>query len=449
MPDVLIGSGFTMTMKRPETFHISTYGCQMNLADSSTLASTLITRGYRRVEQEQQADLIILNTCSVREKAEERVLGRLGELYQYKRSNPAVKIAVVGCMAQRLAQDLKERVPHVDVVLGTDRIFELPDVLEGQEGTAAVMTAFGHENMDMIQPVKETPYSAFVTISRGCDNYCTYCIVPYVRGKERSHSADYLVDSVKKLVDEGVVEVTLLGQNVNSYRHEDNDFPLLLKRVAGETGVRRLRFMTSHPKDLSRRLVDMIANEPKIMPHIHLPLQSGSNRVLKKMGRIYTIEHYFRIVDYIRQNLPYVTLTTDLIVGFPSETEEEYEMTLDAVTRIRYDSAFMFRYSIRPGTTAAKLEDNVPEADKIRRLNRLIKLQQQISYEMNQREVGQIRTGLVEGDSRRSTQFRRARTEGNKTVLFRGEQAAVGSVVAVRIVAADAFTLHGELVEPN
>lgn len=438
-----------MTHKRLETFHISTYGCQMNLADSSTLASALITRGYRRVAEEGLADLIILNTCSVREKAEERVIGRLGDLYQHKRKRPEVKIAVVGCMAQRLAHDLKERVPHVDVVLGTDRLFELPDVIEGHEGTDAVMTAFGHENMDMIQPVKETPFSAFVTISRGCDNYCTYCIVPYVRGKERSHSADYLVDAVKKLVDEGVVEVTLLGQNVNSYRHNDTDFPRLLQRVAAETSIARIRFMTSHPKDLSRRLVDVLADEPKLLPHIHLPLQSGSNRVLKMMGRIYTVEHYLKIVGYIREKLSYTALTTDLIVGFPTETEGEYEQTLEIVDRVRYDSAFMFRYSVRPGTTAAKLDDDVPEEDKIRRLNRLIKLQQQISYEMNQREVGQIRLSLVEGDSRRSSVYRRARTEGNKTVLFKGDGIPVGSVAPIRVTAADAFTLHGEIAEPN
>ena len=419
----------------------------MNLADSSTLASALITRGYRRVEHERDADLIILNTCSVREKAEERVLGRLGELYQLKRRKESLKIAVVGCMAQRLAGDLKERVPYVDVVLGTDRLFELPDVLEGHEGTDAVMTAFGHEDIDMIQPVRETPYSAFVTISRGCDNYCTYCIVPYVRGKERCHSADHLVDSVRKLVDEGVVEITLLGQNVNSYRHGDTDFPRLLQRVVHETGVQRLRFMTSHPKDLSHKLVDVLADEPKLMPHIHLPLQSGSNRILKIMGRIYTADHYFRIVDYIREKLPYVTLTTDLIVGFPSETDEEYEMTLAAVRRIRYDAAFMFRYSVRPGTTAAKLPDDVPESVKIARLDRLIHIQQEIGHEMNQREVGRIRMSLVEGDSRRSTELRRARTEGNKTVLFRADGAAIGSVLPIRITTADAFTLHGEIAE--
>lgn len=435
--------------KKTETFHISTYGCQMNLADSSTLAAGLITRGYRRVTHESEADLIILNTCSVREKAEQRVFGRLGEIYQYKQKRPHLKVAVVGCMAQRLGDELVKQVPHVDYVLGTDRLFELPDVLEGIEGSSPVMTAFGHENMDLIVPIKETPYSGFITISRGCDNYCTYCIVPFVRGKERAHSVDHIVDSVKKMVDEGVVEITLLGQNVNSYKYNGVDFPRLLQQVARETGIQHIRFMTSHPKDLSKRLVDVMADEPKIMPHIHLPLQSGSNRILDKMGRIYTLERYLKTIEYVRKKLDYVSITTDLIVGFPTETEDEYEQTLQAVREIQYDAAFMFRYSVRPGTTAAKYEDDVPEAEKIRRLNKLIELQQKISYERNQREVSQIRYSLVEGTSRRSRLHSRARTEGNKIVLFKGLGIVPGNVVPVRITAADAFTLHGELVEPN
>ena len=435
--------------KKVKTFHISTYGCQMNLADSSILATSLITRGYSRVADEKDADLIVLNTCSVREKAESRIYGRLGEIFKYKREKPHMKVAVVGCMAQRLGDDLIKKVPHVDYVLGTDRLFELPDALEGIEGTSSVMTAFGHENIDMIEPVKESPFSGFVTISRGCDNYCTYCIVPYVRGKERSHSDDYIVDAVKKMVDEGVVEATLLGQNVNSYKYNDTDFPTLLTRVAKESGIKRLRYMTSHPKDLSKRLVDVMAEDPKIMPHIHLPVQAGSNRVLQKMGRIYTIEHYMKIIDYIKKTLPYVVLRTDIIVGYPSETEAEFEETLKAVSEIRYDSAFMFRYSVRPGTVAAGYDDDVPEEDKIRRLQKLIKLQQEISYEQNQREIDQVRFSLVEGFSKRSPEKMRARTDGNKIVLFDATDIEVGSILPIKITAADAFTLHGKIAELN
>jgi tRNA-2-methylthio-N6-dimethylallyladenosine synthase len=432
-----------MPTERPRTFHIVTFGCQMNMADSSTLASALLTRGLNRVDREEEADLIVVNTCSVREKAEQRAIGRLNEMQRYKRERPHVRLAVVGCMAQRLKDKLVEDLPHVDYVLGTDRQFELPDVIEGIEGTSRVMTAFGHEEIDRLAPIKENSYSAFVTISRGCSNYCTYCIVPYVRGVERAHDPDLIVGSINGLVDEGVVEITLLGQNVNSYRYGDLDFPGLLRRILERTKVPRLRFMTSHPKDLSRGLVDVMAGEPRVMPHIHLPLQSGSNRVLEKMGRRYTVERYFEVVEYIRSRLAYVSLTTDLIVGFPSETHEEFEQTLAVVSRVQYDSAFMFRYSVRPGTAAAQLVDDVPEEEKIARLNELIDRQQEISRERNQREVGRVCRAVVEGTSRRSDRLWRARTEGNKTVLFASNEVAIGQVVPVRIESADAFTLHG------
>ena len=435
---------------RLKTFHISTFGCQMNLADSSTLASTLITRGYKRVESESDADLLIFNTCSVRKKAEDRVYGRLGKIYKFKKRKPHLKIAVVGCMAQRLADEIIKKAPYVDYVLGTDRIFELPDVIEGIEGTSPVMTAFGHENIDMITPAKETQFSGFVTISRGCNNFCTYCIVPYVRGKEVSHSDKFIIDAVKKMVDEGVVEITLLGQNVNSYNYNGTNFPELLQKIAREAGIKRLRFMTSHPKDLSRQLVDVIADEPKLMRHIHLPLQSGSDRILKRMKRNYSYDHYMKIIEYINQKLDYVSITTDLIVGFPSETEEEFEMTLDAARAIRYDTAFMFRYSVRPGTAAANFEDDVPEEDKIRRLNKLIELQQKISYDKNQREVDSINYSVVEGFSRKSNDQFRARTEGNKTIIFKvGRNIQPGTILPVKVLTADAFTLHGELEEIN
>ncbi|HUV31324.1 MAG TPA: tRNA (N6-isopentenyl adenosine(37)-C2)-methylthiotransferase MiaB [Acidobacteriota bacterium] len=433
--------------KKPRTFHISTYGCQMNLADSSTLAAALAARGYRRVPREDDADLIILNTCSVRQKAEERVFGRLAELQGLKTGNGNRKIAVVGCMAQRLGAALIEKLPHVDYVLGTDREFELPDVIEGVEGTSRVMTAFGHENMDVIEPVKETPYSGFVTISRGCDNHCSYCIVPYVRGEERAHGADYITSAVREMVDEGVVEVTLLGQNVNSYRYGHLDFSGLLRRVLGETGIERLRFMTSHPRDLSPELVDVMADEPRLMPHVHLPLQSGNDRILEKMGRRYSVARYREIIEYIRAKLDYAAITTDLIVGFPTESDDEYEDTLAAVREFQFDTAFMFRYSPRPGTEASGFPDDVAEPVKISRLNRLIALQQAMSRQVNQREIGRVRHSLVEGYSRRSRDYLRARTEGNKTVLFKTVAVPEGTVLPVRITAADAFTLHGEIVE--
>ncbi len=436
-----------MDKKKIKTFHISTYGCQMNLADSSTLVSTMTSRGFQRVDDESKADLIIFNTCSVRDKAEQRVIGRLGEIKKFVKRKPHVKVAVVGCMAQRLGDELTKIAPHVNYVLGTDRIFELPDVLEGNENTAPIMTAFGHEDMDLIEPIKETPFSGFVTISRGCDNYCTYCIVPYVRGKERAHAVDQIVRNVNRLVNEGVIEITLLGQNVNSYNYDGLDFPDLLKLVLSKTNVPRLRFMTSHPKDLSEKLIDVIAHEPRMMPHIHLPLQSGSNRILKRMGRAYKVEHYLSIVESLRNKLDYLSITTDLIVGFPTENEEDFEQTLEVVGQVKYDSAFMFRYSVRPGTTASRYDDDIPEEDKIRRLNKLIALQQKIATERNQREIGQIRFCLVEGKSRRNEDTQRARSEGNKTVLFKANNIKDGQVVPLRITSADAFTLHGVIEE--
>lgn len=421
----------------------------MNLADSSTLVSTMTSRGYQRVDDESKADLIVFNTCSVRDKAEQRVIGRLGEIKKYVKRKPHVKVAVVGCMAQRLGDELTKIAPQVNYVLGTDRLFELPDVVEGNENTSPVMTAFGHEDMDLIEPIKETPFSGFVTISRGCDNYCTYCIVPYVRGKERAHSVDQIINNVNRLVNEGVVEITLLGQNVNSYQYNEFDFPDLLKLVLSRTNIPRLRFMTSHPKDLSDKLIDVLANEPRMMPHLHLPLQSGSNRILKRMGRVYKVEHYLGIVESLRKKMDYLSITTDLIVGFPTEKEEEFEQTLDIVRQVKYDSAFMFRYSVRPGTTASRYDDDIPEEDKIRRLNKLIALQQSIATDRNQREIGQIRSCLVEGISRRNEDTLRARSEGNKTVLFKAHNINAGDIVPLRIISADAFTLHGELEEKS
>ena len=432
-----------------KTFHITTFGCQMNLSDSSTLASVLLTRGYRRVDKEDEADLIIFNTCSVRVKAEDRAMGRLNEIQRLKRIKPDMKVAVVGCMAQRMGEELTEKLPHVDLVLGVDRVFELPDLLEGQEQARQVHTAFGHENIEAITPVTETPYTGFVTISRGCDNFCAYCIVPHVRGREHSLSPKFVIDSVQALVNQGAKEVTLLGQNVNSYVFDGLGFPGLLERVLDETDIPRLRFMTSHPKDLSNQLVDVMADNPRMMTHIHLPLQSGNDRVLEKMGRRYTVDHYLSIIEYVRKKLDYVSITTDLIVGFPSETEPEYEETLAVVRQVGYDAAFMFRYSVRPGTAAAKMEDDVSEDDKIRRLSRLIELQKEISVERNQREVDQVRMSLVEGKSRRSDNIWRARTEGDKTVLFESDNVSPGEVVPIRIAEADAFTLHGKLNREN
>jgi len=428
-----------------KSYKIVTFGCQMNLADSGVLGAILDSRGYNRAEKEEDADIIILNTCSVREKAETRVLGRLAELSHLKETADK-KIVVVGCMAQRMGDRLLSRAPCVDLVLGTDRIFDLPKFIENGTSFPAVRTETGLEEPADVIPARNNRHTAFVTISRGCDNYCSYCIVPYVRGRERSYPVSRILKQIKALVTDGVIEITLLGQNVNSYRDDGIDFPELLKKAASDTDIQRIRFMTSHPKDMSDRLVEMIKSEPKMMSHVHLPLQSGSDRILKMMGRKYTYGHYLTLVDKLRRAVPDISLTTDLIVGFPSETEEEFRMTLDAVNGVRFDSAFMFRYSVREGTSAAGFDDDVPEEEKINRLNELINLQKNVAYEKNQDEVGRIRSVLVDGFSRRSDNFLKGKTEGNKTVLFAGGTDMIGRVQRVKIISADSWTLHGELM---
>jgi tRNA-2-methylthio-N6-dimethylallyladenosine synthase len=427
-------------------YKIITFGCQMNLADSGLLGALLESRGYRAAFDEEDADLIILNTCSVREKAERRVFGRLSELSRLKKNGRCVRIAVVGCMAQRLGQTICRKAPQVDLVLGTDRLFELPEYLQNGFALPVIDTAFGYKYIEGLIPSRDNKYSGFVTISRGCDNYCTYCVVPYVRGPERSFPAGRIIDQVKNLMSDGALEITLLGQNVNSYNDHGIDFPELVTMIARETDIRRIRFMTSHPRDMSDRLIEKISSEPKLMPHVHLPLQSGSDRILAKMGRQYSFDHYRSLVVTLRAARPELSLTTDLIVGFPSESVQEYEMTLEAVRTIAFDSAFMFRYSVREGTAAAALADDIPESEKIRRLVGLINLQKETCLLKNQAEIGKIRSVLVDGLSRRSEKVLKGKTEGNKTILFAGGPELIGAIRKVRVCRADSWTLHGELV---
>jgi tRNA-2-methylthio-N6-dimethylallyladenosine synthase len=429
-------------------YKILTFGCQMNLADSGALGTVLNARGFEPVDQENDADIIILNTCSVRQKAEERVFGRLAELSALKKEDASKKIVVVGCMAQRLAGEILKRAPYVDIILGTDRLLDLPQYLNNgkMNSSAIIHTEFGHENYNDITPNRDNKYSAFVTISRGCDNYCTYCIVPYVRGREHSYPIGSLIEHVNELSENGVLEVMFLGQNVNSYKDGDSDFSDLLKRAASETDIKRIRFMTSHPKDMSDKLIATIASEPKMMSHVHLPLQAASDRILKKMGRQYTYEHYFSLTEKLRTAVPDIALTTDLIVGFPTETEAEFEQTLEAVRSIKYDSAFMFRYSPREGTAAAQFLDDVPEAEKIDRLTKLIALQKKVAFEKNQTEVGKIRSVLIDGFSRRSDKMLKGKTEGNKTILFKAPPEYIGSIRNIQVESADSWTLHGRLV---
>ncbi len=429
------------------TYYLHSYGCQMNLADSGILSSVMEAAGYRPVADPAEAGVIILNTCSVRERAEKRALGRLNDLVQFKNDGDAI-VCAIGCMAQRMGERLIDRVPGIDFVLGTEKLFELPHLLARRNGAPLVDTTFNNSlAWAEHPPAPDNPYSAHVIITRGCSNYCAYCIVPYLRGPERHREPQAIIDDVNHVVGKGVVEVTLVGQNVNSYEYEETGFPDLIRRVAADTDIKRIRFITSHPKDLSDGLIDLFATEPKLMGHIHLPLQSGSDRILKQMFRKYTYPHYRRLVDKLRQARPDIAITTDLLVGFPTETAGDFEQTLDAVRDIRFDAAFMFRYSVRDGTWAANnLEDDIPEKEKLRRLQELIKVQKDISNEVNQREIGRVRPVLVDGTSRRDTTVWKGKTEGNKTILFRDSRDILGRIMSVRVVRADSWTLHGEVV---
>ena len=428
-----------------KTYYLHSYGCQMNLADSGVLSAALEAAGYASVAEPEKAGVIILNTCSVREKAEERALGRLRELAHLKR-NGDVSLCAIGCMAQRLGPRLIEQIPEIDFVLGTERLFQLPALLAVKNGAPVVDTATATDPAwAEFPPAPDNPYSGHVIITRGCNNYCAYCIVPYLRGPERHRSPQAICRDVAHLAAQGVTEITLVGQNVNSYRWDGLDFAGLIRKAAAETGIQRIRFITSHPKDLSDSLVRLFAEEPKLMGHVHLPLQSGSDRILALMSRGYTLEHYRRRVELLRQARPDIAVTTDLIVGFPTETEEEYLATLEAVRMVAFDAAFMFRYSVREGTWAAKnLADTIPEEIKLARLTRLIALQKETSYAVNQREVGRVKSVLIDGVSRRDSAVWKGKTEGNKTILVSSAADLLGRIIPIRVTRADSWTLHGE-----
>jgi len=417
----------------------------MNLADSGILSAVMEQSGYRPTAIPEEAEIIIINTCSVREKAEERALGRLRELVGIRKDH-RTKICAVGCMAQRMGRDLVQKVPGIDFILGTEKLFELPGLI-GRVNDGPLVDIQQGVPQELLEypPQPDNPYSAHITITRGCNNYCAYCIVPYLRGPEKHRDPDKIINDVRHVLGKGIIEVTLVGQNVNSYEWEDLRFPGLLKRVIDETGLKRLRFITSHPKDLSDELIDLFGNEPALMGHLHLPLQSGSDRILDLMRRRYTYDQYREKVKRIREARPDIALTTDLIVGFPGESEAEYQMTLAAVEEITFDAAFMFRYSVREGTWAAKnLADDIPETVKIDRLQKLIDLQKNISFNVNQREVGRVRQVLIDGTSRRDAKIWKGRSEGNKTILTESAENLIGRVVPVRITASDSWTLHGE-----
>ncbi len=423
----------------------------MNVYDSEKLKTILSDKGYSFIEKPDKADVIVLNTCCVREHAESRALGRLAQLSQYKSKNPDLILAIIGCAAQRIGERLFENAPYLDLVLGTSQIFNLPTYLENKTRLANVSFSDSDNIFTNVLPKRKNKFSSYVAISRGCNNFCSYCIVPYVRGPERHRKFEDVIREVQLLAESGCLEVMLIGQNVNSYKDKNYDFPDLLKAVNDRTNIKRIRFMTSHPKDLSLKLIDRMAELPKVCEHLHLPLQSGSTGILDKMNRGYTSRRYLDLIENAKLKIKNLSITTDLIVGFPSETEDDFERTLEMVKRIEFDSSFMFRYSIREATEAAKFEDDVPEEEKLRRLKILIELQKEISLKKNKRLIGKKEQVLIDGRSKRDKKSWKGKSRGNKTVIIRdgkdsfSQKILLGEIVSLNIFDCDSWTLFGEL----
>ena len=435
--------------------YIETYGCQMNVADSEVVAAVMRMADYEPCDSLDEADAVFLNTCSVRDNAEQKIIHRLEALHALRKKGRRLIIGVLGCMAERVKEGLLHD-HHCDLVAGPDAYLTLPDlVAQAELGHKAINTELSlTETYRDIVPerVCGSHLSGFVSIMRGCNNFCHYCIVPYTRGRERSRDLQSILAEVRDLQSRGYKEVTLLGQNVNSYRFEAadgtlTDFPTLLRTVARTAPDMRVRFTTSHPKDMSDETLRVIAEEPNVCRHIHLPVQSGSNRVLKAMNRKYTREWYLDRVAAIRRIIPDCGLSTDIFAGYCGETEEDHQLSLSLMRECAYDSAFMFKYSERPGTYASKnLPDDVPEETKIRRLNELIALQNELSLTANQRCIGQEYDILIEGVSKRSREQLFGRTEQNKVVIFDRADHRVGETIRVRITEATSATLKGEVV---
>ena len=446
-------------MDQNRALYIETYGCQMNVADSEVVASVMATVGYDLTDDIDKADAVLLNTCSIRDNAEQKIISRLAFLASLRRKRPRTSprliIGVIGCMAERVKDDLV--VNHgVDLVAGPDSYLDLPALFASVEaGEKAVnVTLSTTETYRDIIPARITgnQVSGFISIMRGCNNFCSYCIVPYTRGRERSREPESILAELADLRKRGFREATLLGQNVNSYCYERPDgskvtFPLLLAMVADAAPDMRIRFTTSHPKDMSDETIDVVASRPNICRHIHLPVQSGSNSVLKSMNRRYTREWYLDRIKAIRSRIPDCGISTDMFTGFHNETEEDFQQTLSLMREVGFDSSFMFKSSERPGTLAARtMPDNVPEDVKIDRLNRMIALQNELSQESNRRDIGKTFDVLVEGVSKRSKEQMVGRNQQNKTLVFPRGECRIGDTVRVKVVSVSSATLIGELV---
>jgi tRNA-2-methylthio-N6-dimethylallyladenosine synthase len=434
--------------------YIQTFGCQMNVHDSEQMAALLAQVGYKTTDNLKLADLILLNTCSIREKAAHKVYSELGRIGKLKEQNPELIIGVGGCLAQHLGTKFHKRVVHLDLVFGTHNIHRLPEMIASVKNEREKITNVDfYKSLNSIgiyaPPVKGT-VSAFVTIMQGCNNFCAYCVVPYLRGPEMSRKPEDIFAEIEKLVDHGIKEVTLLGQNVNSYGKtlgNGLNFTALIKKIGKISGIERIRFMTSHPRDLSLELINCFAEEEKLCEHIHLPVQSGSSRILALMNRGYTVEEYIKKVDYLRELRPHISITSDIIVGFPGETQNDYQETIDMMEKIRFDSTFSFKYSERKGTAAQKLEGKIEECEKSRRLTQVQALQDQHTLQANLALEGSLQELLVEGESKNSENDLMGRTSSWKIVNFKSESELTGKRVNVKISKAYLHSLRGKIVD--
>ncbi len=463
-----------MSMTPRKRAYIETYGCQMNVSDSELMQGILAAQGYDAVSKPEEADIILVNTCAIRDHAEQRVFGRVGELFKLKRERPDLVIGVTGCMAQRLGPTLLEKAPYVELVMGPDAYRQLPQVLNNlrpQDATSppsarrslpvitgkasrvpnhgvALLDFEPEENYEGIRVERTSGVSAWVPVQRGCNYRCTYCIVPYTRGPEKNRDPLHLLAEVREVAEQGIPEVVLLGQTVNSYEHGDWNFSRLLREVARVDGIRRVRFTSPHPNDFTPDLVEVMAEEPAVCKQLHLPVQSGHNRTLKRMLRRYTVESYLEKIDLVRSEIPGIALSTDVIVAFPGETEEEYQATLDLLRHVRYDDAYLYKYSLRDGTPATRLprEEFIAEDVAQQRLEQLIALHRSIQAEINRSEVGCTVEVLVERVARSSGDML-GRTDSNKVVAFAGSAELIGSFVDVTLTATTGSTFLGEVAE--
>lgn len=437
---------------KKKKYHIITYGCQMNVHDSERLAGMLEAMGYEETENIEEANLVIFNTCAVREHAESRVYGNIGPLRKYKNKNDDFILAVCGCMPQQsdAAKRIANLFPFVDIIFGTKNLYRFPEMLYKAINSSSTIIDIDDNDavVEGIPVSRKEKVSAWVNIIYGCNNFCSYCIVPYVRGRERSRRPEEIIYEIEQLTQEGVVEVTLLGQNVNSYGKDLDigiDFADLLEKVNEIPNIKRIRFVTSHPKDLTDKLIDTIATLPKVCEHLHLPVQSGSTRILRVMNRQYTKEDYLRLVEKIKNRIPDISLTTDIIVGFPTETEEDFEDTLDIVRRVEFDSAFTFLYSKRKGTKAASMENQIPQEVKHKRFNRLVNLVEEISLRKNLKLIGSSQEILIDNVAKKNNLLV-GRTRTNKLVHIQGDMSLMFKFVNVKISDATGHWLKGEVL---